>query len=367
MNIKDHPWFCPEPFTNLMTSIGGSLKPCCHIDVENWKGYDIESIRKEFINGGGDIIDKCCTRCIKQEETGNKSFRQNYLEKFLNRNLEIDLENPPLLTLEYKAQNNLCNLRCNMCWPMTSSGLAKENLALGKPIPEKMNNTAHYKRETPYIDLDGLLELKLVGGETLAIAENYEVMERCPPDVILNITTNGTVTPKFNGKDIFDYIPKFKEVNIHVSVEFWGNKNNYLRYPSKWRTITKNVKKFKSYINCNVEYQATVNALNVGYMNEFFDHSDCPVNIDNLVYGGGEIYSVVSTPPEIRDKYIEKYYTFYRKEIDHIISYLEDIEYDEEQMWMMLRDIKDRDKYRGTCLTDILPEWKSYYEKLNKS
>ena len=41
-----------------------------------------------------------------------------------------------------------------------------------------------------------------------------------------------------------------------------------------------------------------------------------------------------------------------------------DIEYDETQMWKMLQDIKDRDKYRGTCLIDILPEWKPYYEKL---
>ena len=30
----------------------------------------------------------------------------------------------------------------------------------------------------------------------------------------------------------------------------------------------------------------------------------------------------------------------------------------------MLQDIKDRDKYRGTCLIDLFPEWKKYYEKL---
>ena len=52
--------------------------------------------------------------------------------------------------------------------------------------------------------------LKLVGGETLAIDDNYEILERCPPNVDIYITTNATVTPKFNGKDIFDFIPKFK-------------------------------------------------------------------------------------------------------------------------------------------------------------
>ena len=46
-------------------------------------------------------------------------------------------------------------------------------------------------------------------------------MEKCSDDVVVRITTNGTVTPKFNGKDIFDYIPKFKKFIINVSIEFW--------------------------------------------------------------------------------------------------------------------------------------------------
>ena len=126
----------------------------------------------------------------------------------------------------------------------------------------------------------------------------------------------------------------------------------------------KNVKKFKSYENCIVSHHVTVNALNIGYMSEIVDNTFCSISLDNLIYGDGEIYSVVSTPPPIREKYLDNYYKNYKKEIDHIISYLEDVEYDETQMWKMLQDIKDRDKYRGTCLIDILPEWKPYYEKL---
>ena len=38
------------------------------------------------------------------------------------------------------------------------------------------------------------------------------------------------------------------------------------------------------------------------------------------------------------------------------------MEYDEKQMEHMLKDIADRDKYRGTCLTELFPEWKPYYE-----
>ena len=370
--LEDYEWFCPEPFTNYMNSVGGTNKPCCHVEYWN-KNHDIKSFRKRFIDGGGDLIDKCCIRCIKQEESGVKSFRQTYLEKFdgkfahKKKQLEENLDNPPLLTVEFKAQDNFCNLRCNMCWTIVSSGLAKENLALGKPLHPMMNNNPHYKRKSTFPDLENILELKLVGGETLAIDDNYELLERCPSNVDIYITTNATVTPKFNGKDIFDFIPKFKKIHMNVSIEFWGEKNNYLRFPSKWERIMANVQKFKSFDNCIVNYHSTLNALNVGYMLEIIDNADCPINLGNLVYGENEMYSIVSVPPSIRDQYLEKYYTHYRQETDHIISYLESMEYDEKQMEHMLKDIRDRDKYRGTCLTDIFPEWKPYYEKVYKS
>ena len=37
-------------------------------------------------------------------------------------------------------------------------------------------------------------------------------------DMDLKITTNGTLTPKFDDKDIFDYIPEFKCL-INISIE----------------------------------------------------------------------------------------------------------------------------------------------------
>ena len=375
--LEDYEWFCPEPFTNTSNSMTGSGEmniPCCHINSNKWnrrdKSEDIKSFRKEFLNGGGPLIDKFCTRCIKQEDSGNKSFRQNYLDNFSGKffhkkkELEENLDNPPLLTMEFRAQDNFCNLRCNMCKPILSSSLSKENLALGKPIHHKLNNNPRFKKESNIPNLENLLELKLVGGETLAISDNYKVMEKCSDDVVVRITTNGTVTPKFNGKDIFDYIPKFKKFIINVSIEFWGERNNYLRFPSKWERIMENVQKFKSFDNCEVKYHATINALNVGYMSDIIDNADCPIGLDNLVYGDNEIYSIVSVPPEIREQYLAKYYLDYRKETDAIITYLENIEYDETQMTCMLQDIKDRDKYRGTCLIDLFPEWRSYYEKL---
>ena len=375
--LENYKWLCSEPFTNVMNSIGGKIKPCCHIITENWN-EDFASFRQEFIEGGGPLIDSCCIRCIEQEKHSTTSFRKEHLQNFisgkfshkkeeLEKYLETDFEESFILTMEYKAQDNFCNLKCNMCKPILSSTLARENVKLGKELHPIMNNNPHFvtKRDDLFDDyFENLLELKLVGGETLAIKENYDIMEQCNENLILQITTNATLTPKFNGKDIFDFIPKFKEVHMNVSIEFWGEKNNYLRFPSKWETIMNNVEKFKKFSNVIVNYHPTLNALNIGYMLDIINKVD-NVSLDNLVYGPKEIYSIESVPFDIREKYIDNYYNNWSDKVDHLISYLENMSWNENQMWEMLKDIKDRDVFRNTCLIEVLPEWKSYYENIS--
>ena len=148
-------------------------------------------------------------------------------------------------------------------------------------------------------------------------------------------------------------MPHFKKIEFFVSIEFWGNKNNYLRYGSDWDIIMDNVLKFKKH-NINVSWHSTVNALNVGYLNEMPMEQE----FNGLVEGMGEIYSIASVPPDIKDQYLKK------DNPEKIVSYLKDTEWDEKQMWNMLKDIQLRDRYRNTCLTDIFPEWKKYYDKV---
>ena len=166
------------------------------------------------------------------------------------------MSEPNFKTMEYVAPSNFCNLRCNMCGPYNSSSLAKENKDIGFMMLTVWNNLKirlvkkHKDNVENYVDiLKNLVELKLVGGETLAIKENYDLIKLAvdmgvSKNMSLRITTNGTLTPKFDGKDIFHYIPYFKDCSMTISIEFWGEKNNYLRFPSKWEVIIKNARKF---------------------------------------------------------------------------------------------------------------------------
>ena len=104
-----------------------------------------------------------------------------------------------------------------------------------------------------------------------------------------------------------------------------------------------------------ISWHSTVNALNVGYLNEM----PMQQSFTGLVEGLGEIYSVASVPPDIKELYLKK------DNQSKIISYLEGTDWDEKQMWTMLKDIQVRDRYRNTCLTDIFPEWSKYYEDID--
>ena len=322
------------------------------------------------------------------------------LEEYIN----TDMSEPNFKTMEYVAPNNFCNLRCNMCGPYNSSSLAKENKDIGLHdaygMEQFKDKTLKKQKDNveDYVDiLKNLVELKLVGGETLAIKENYDLIKLAvemgvSKNMSLRITTNGTLTPKFDGKDIFHYIPYFKECVMTISIEFWGEKNNYLRFPSKWEVIMKNARKFADCPRTRIMFATTVNALTIGYLPEIADgvyelreeygsrswitnekgltYSLWSWASGSLVWGDGNQYAPSSVPLDIREMYMNKYFEhgdFMKKEYvdwQKLYNYLEDMPFDKELHKEMMKDIQVRDKHRGTCLTDIFPEWEPYYEKL---
>ena len=420
--IEDMEWFCPQPFMNTLVYRIVAPMSCCV--MKEWpKGalkrkYETAdpkklhnkdeylNFRNEFLNGGGPLTKKHCQVCIEQEKHSSQSHRQIYLEKFtaeggeyhehleyLEKYINTDMTEPKFLTMEYVAPSNYCNLRCNMCGPYNSSSLAKENQDIGLYNNYGMENFQDKSliKETDNVEdyadiLKNLVELKLVGGETLAIKENYDLMKLAidmgvSKKMSLRITTNATLTPKFDGKDIFDYIPYFKDCQITVSIEFWGEKNNYMRFPSKWDVILSNARKFAWGRKTRVMFASTVNALTIGYLPEIAYgvyalreeyESDDMWNwaSGSLVWGQGNQYAITSIPLDIRELYMDNYYKFGNfmdkefTEWEKLYNYLKEMPFDEKLHNEMMKDIQLRDKHRGTCLTDVFPEWEPYYEKL---
>ena len=420
--LKDLEWFCPQPFMNTVINHDKIAKPCCVL--KRWPGRKLrdsgetsvmgvhnsdimKKFRKELLTDGGPLTDRFCLVCKEQEKySKTESHRMVYNDKFdeehgeyrehttaLEEYIDTDHSKPFYLTMEYNAPNNFCNLKCNMCSPFNSSTYAKENEAIGLTEGKGVEN--HWLAGRTWVNeeddmnqytdiLKNLVELKLVGGETLALPQNYQMMDKAiemgvSKQMKIVMTTNATLTPKM-GKhgDVFDYVPYFKDCQMNISVECWGEKNNYIRFPSKWEKIMENVKRFSKMPRTEILFATCVSSLNVGYLHEVADGVDNLIQSDpytynnfatgSLVIGGDNLYTIATIPEDIRELYINKFYNKVKpkhtKTFMKLISYLTETPFDKDLHDRMIIDVAKRDKYRGTCLTDIFPEWKPYYEKL---
>ena len=428
MDLEDEldlEWFCPEPFTNIFTDTTGAYKSCC---ASKDMGYGITTkdttpkealncakakrMRKAFLENDKEYLKDPCSVCIKQEQTGMKSHRQFYLDRFKQKSEESDFVHkaldmvkfvkevrkdpdkdidPPFYhSMEFLAGGgNYCNLRCAMCAASCSSSYSKESYDLKEDQGLWHKATFGKHKYQPPLDkridkemdqiLPKLQEIKLTGGEPLAIPWNYKMLKRsvelgAAQGQILRIITNGTMTPTNFNTNIFQLIPDFKKVYINVSIEAWGEKNNYIRYPSDFNVILDNANRFAENFNTEVTFCSTVNALNIGFMDEMITGARYAnekflksVGTSYVTADNQTAMNVASVPYEIREQYLDRYYSMdvdLAKLMMPYIELLQEENFNEKQCSILMKRMYDRDIYRGTNLLEYWPEWEPYYENL---
>lgn len=393
MGSDKYHWMCPEPFTNIYASSQGWWKPCCVItskelykyrdDMRNvtdtthkeyWNNNIMKRMRKAMKDGGDDeFLFSICAACKNKEDIGINSIRQWYLERFYNDVGEfkdykdefekiIDTECEPTFyhSMEFLADGgHICNLSCNMCNEGSSSTYHNEALKLGD-----YNQLKKYKsriiKELPDVANMNLLELKFTGGEPLMMQSMWDFIEKTNAKVCRIITNMSvSILPKR-----WELFKKFDKVIINVSIEGPEHINNYIRYPSKWDIIQKNINIMNSMENFYIYYVSTINALNISHLPQI---DDTPVKqsvCESLVTNN--FYNITSIPPDVKDIYLDRLWSkkSLNKQdlVEKLTVLLETQEHNEIEMWKMLGHIKRRDIHRGTNLLDILPEWKKYYE-----
>lgn len=397
--LEDYEWICPEPFTNALYSVSGNIKPCCsfkpahkilkkhnwsqhfHSSTDTFDSYynsdQMKRLRAAMRNGGDDeFLEDVCQVCKTQERSGNRSDRQFRLSKFSDNNIFsnrkeeleriIATDSPP--TFFHRAEingtrGNVCNLRCNFCSSVSSSSYNKEEVDLGESsirLKTKPDTNDQFEQELKTI-VNMSDELKFTGGEPLIGNGVYDLLDsiKDPTKKGIRIVTNGT-----QDVDRFiDSTKNFKRVTVNVSIDGYGDFNNYLRYPSEWSMVNGNITKLMRSNHIKLYMVSTVNAINVGRIYELCDHFG-----DSFVAGSyvsNNFYRINSIPPSIKDQYLNKLYTYGKhREVKKIIKYLENVEWDEEGMYGMLSHIKRRDIHRNTSLLEFAPEWKTYYENI---
>ena len=93
------------------------------------------------------------------------------------------------------------------------------------------------KKNFPDVENLNLLEIKFTGGEPFMMKSTWDFIEKTNAK-ICRIITNGAVSILPKRWKLFK---KFDKVTINLSIEGPEHINNYIRYPSKWDVIQKNL------------------------------------------------------------------------------------------------------------------------------
>lgn len=312
---------------------------------------------------------KGCHNCYKTEAN-----RMNSPRTFANIHNKLPTKKlPTILDLDL---SNFCNLKCVMCNPVRSSEWAKDFGESVSTISKKvLDDLASISND--------LHNLTIQGGEP-TIMQEYEYyfslleQKQLTKNIELMMITNATnINPKF-----YELLKGFKKVRLTVSVDAYGMANDYIRWPSNFSQIERNLIKMSDLPkNMEVEIFNTLNMLSMFNYGEFlewckkiekvFDEKGKLFKIVPMKVEKPKKYSPFYAPIELKNKFIADVKSFIQQdELNHnsnwktetmmIMKQLDNSAVDPEVLEDLKKTVTELDKERNKKITDYIPDFYKY-------
>ena len=296
-----HDKFCVLPWISLEASPIGTVRPCCLADDEI-----VDNDGNKFELGHADFADiqnsnhmrelrtrflagekpQTCRKCWNEERSGRTSKRMHTLDrlKHVLKDDEWCGNAKPLMFLDLKL-GNICNLKCRICGPWSSSQFASEEISW---LPKEEQKSSHayqmlragaWPKENNqfWSQIESVLAdiryIEFTGGEPFMIDQHFDMLQGIidrgiAGQVEIHYNTNGTLFPN-RGPDIWRH---FKSVEIAFSVDDIGPRFEYQRSNAAWGTVKENINRFRimreHMPNLQLQCCTTVNVFNVRYLDE---------------------------------------------------------------------------------------------------
>ncbi len=341
--------FCSLPWIHLCTHPIGEVTLCCQVDVVNGQGTARNIGRDRSLNLNDHTIEEvfnsdsfkevrrqmlrgerpdACKKCFWQEDSGLVSRRINDTEKYgygikdARKNTSEDGSiSPQIITTELRLGNK-CNLKCSTCNPSSSSLWTEEykEVTDNEAIPlsvdynginESMFQWPHEKSFWKQFEghFNTIKNININGGEPTLIKEHYDFLENLvvkgnSKDITLEYHLNMTSIPK-RLETIWN---EFEKVVVSASIDDVGDRNNFIRYPSRWDKVEANFKKL-SEMNVDLILLQTVSVYNFLTIEELYLHfrKEYKEYKHSLNYVSDPYFlSPMTLPPEVRRKKIKE-------------------------------------------------------------
>lgn len=258
----DKNYQCALVYHGLSINQDGSLDPCCQytrqsdlpvVGYGNMQ-YFTDTVRHRMRDDArNNIRHQGCKKCWTEEDLGLTSLRQ-FAEKWYPTDSDNfsfinefgDTEDIPIFHLELRL-GNFCNLKCIMCTEGSSSSVLAERVQ-HQDLYRTIDIYPYNPHITPWWEdqrfldfceqrLHRIKRINFTGGEPFIIPEVLTVLDRIDKSVTVSFNTNLTKV----SNQLIKHLKKFSTVEIIVSLEGTGVKNDYVRYPSDWLTIKNNI------------------------------------------------------------------------------------------------------------------------------
>ena len=393
MNLP-HNKFCVLPWVSLEASPIGTVRPCCLADDEivddagqkfelsKAKFQDIQNsnhmrnLRAQFLAGEKP---QTCRKCWNEERSGRDSKRIHTLNRLKHMLPDQDwtTDAKPLMFLDLKL-GNICNLKCRICGPWSSSQFATEELN-SMPRAEQKSSHAYqmlragaWPRENDqfWSQIDTVLSdiryIEFTGGEPFMIDQHFDMLQGIVDrgiahQVEIHYNTNGTQWPD-RGPDIWKH---FKIVEIAFSIDDIGERFEYQRTNADWTVVLDTITSFQylrdQMSNIQLQCCSTVNIFNVRYIDELA-HWIVLQKFDfvywNMMHDAW--YFSIATLPESAKVQISEHLLSatvppqYREEFDRIIDFMNGGA--STDGFMLRMKIEDLDRKRNQDFAAVAPE-----------
>lgn len=383
--IMDKNTFCVAPWVHATINPSGTISPCCVNLIETnhnftqiiewWNCKSVKDLRHDLFTG---IKNKSCRICWNAESHGLESLRKIYNKEFFKHTrkdqfknlLDWDSQTLPV-TFELRL-GNLCNLKCVMCDATSSS----------KILEEYKKNQQHYSDLIEYIIPDTTIDyswpesaeflkfsqylktakfIKITGGEPFMNPYILDILDQIEnkKEVVLNLTTNGTI----KNKRILKSLSQFKTIWFTVSIDDMFDRYEYIRQGANWNKLVNNLTFFKKLPNTYFSVSVVVQAVNAIACADLFAYIDSLGFKINIIFLNFPTYlHINSLPDKVKQKAIDnlknlKVSPSNQQQVISTIDYLEKSKYDKYLLEKMIQYFQTLDKIRNTDFLSIFPEF----------
>lgn len=379
MNSADTKNFCSLVFFGDEYRVADRLKGlrCQHSPVKE--------VQQQFLEGSRP---QGCTSCWNKEAKGFESQRQmgnRTLDHLLNKDIEnlrqlcVDQKNE---IVYYKIETgNLCNATCVTCGSKYSSAWASLERKHGRtPFPSRrvFVDDRGMQFDPKTFDNDIFFDINyktakfinFLGGETTLEKANFEILLQLiqvgNTDCEISFTTHGNFRLTREQEDIIRQFPKMQ---FNFSIDGINNVYQYLRYPLSWDLCQQNIQYCKDR-NIYVSIAIVLSNLNLMYYDQLINwvsSNQIPYFVNFAVNHQHETTKALFAPTvlsyDVKKAILEKNPSQFIKNVLQTHS-----ESDEELYRFFLKDILEKDGWKGIKIQDYLPEFAKIIETdLNKA